>query len=48
MKGNTLFQGDIIAKEKKYTENFQKSSLPEPGSQFHSDLVAIIFGLREF
>jgi hypothetical protein len=34
MKWNTLLQGEIIAKEKKYTENLKKS-FPEPASQLH-------------
>jgi hypothetical protein len=33
-----LLQGEIIAKEYKYTENFLKSS-PEPANQIQSNLV---------
>jgi hypothetical protein len=45
MKGNTLAQGEIIAKEYKYTEIvFFKSSSPEPEGQFQSNLVQIILG----
>jgi hypothetical protein len=34
MKGNTLAQGEIIAKEEKYTLiNFKKST-PEPAARF--------------
>jgi hypothetical protein len=36
MKGNTLPQGEIIAKEYKYSENFKKYP-PEPGDQFQSN-----------
>jgi hypothetical protein len=43
IKGNSLFQGEIIAKEEKYTEIFLKSS-PEPAGQFHSNLVQNILG----
>jgi hypothetical protein len=39
MKGNPLLQGEIIEKEKKYTENFKNSSSPEPAGQFQSNLV---------
>jgi hypothetical protein len=33
MKGFALLQGEIIAKEYKYIENFLKSSSPEPAGQ---------------
>jgi hypothetical protein len=42
MKGNALLQGEIIAKKQKYTQNFQKSSSPDPLGQFQSNLVQII------
>jgi hypothetical protein len=41
-KGIALLQGEIVAKESKYTENFQKSSSPEPASQIQSNMVQII------
>jgi hypothetical protein len=34
-----ILQGEIITKEKKYTENFKKSSSPEPAAQFQSNLA---------
>jgi hypothetical protein len=34
MKVNTLHQGEIIAKNQKYTKNFLKSSSPEVAGQF--------------
>jgi hypothetical protein len=37
MKGIALLQGEIITKM--YTENFLKSSYPEPAGQFHSNLA---------
>jgi hypothetical protein len=43
MKGVALLQGEVIAKELKYTENFKKSS-PEPARQNQSNLVQIILG----
>jgi hypothetical protein len=43
MKGIAPVQGEIIAKELKYTENFEKSS-PEPAGQIQSNLVHIILG----
>jgi hypothetical protein len=48
MKGKALLQGEIIAKEKKYTENFLKSSSSEPAGQIQSNLVQIVLGCREF
>jgi hypothetical protein len=42
MKGIAFLQGEIIAKELKYTENLKKSSSPEPEGQFQSNLVQII------
>jgi hypothetical protein len=41
MKENTLLQGEIIARLKKYTEIFKKSS-PKPDSQFQTNLVLTI------
>jgi hypothetical protein len=44
MKRIAFLQGEIIAKEQKYTEIFQKSSSPEPAGQFQSNLEQIILG----
>jgi hypothetical protein len=44
MKEVTLLQGEIITKEKKYTENFYKFSSPEQADQIQSNLVQIILG----
>jgi hypothetical protein len=41
IKDITFLQGEIIAKEKKYTEIKKKSS-PEPVGQMQSNLVQII------
>jgi hypothetical protein len=41
MKGIAPLQGEITAKDYKYTENFKKSS-PEPAGQIQSNLVHII------
>jgi hypothetical protein len=43
-KEKALLQGEIIAKEYKYTENFEKSSSSEPAGQIESNLVQIILG----
>jgi hypothetical protein len=43
MKGNAVLQGEIIAKEQKYTEILKKSS-PETAGQIQSNLVQIIVG----
>jgi hypothetical protein len=42
MKGIALLQGEVIAKEKKYTDFFQKSSSAKPASQSQSNSVQII------
>jgi hypothetical protein len=42
MKGIAFLQGEIIAKELKYSEIFKKSFSPEPAGQFQSNLVQII------
>jgi hypothetical protein len=42
MKGIASLQGEIIAKELKYTENFKKSSSPEPAGQFLSNFVQLV------
>jgi hypothetical protein len=47
MKGIAPLQGEIIAKEYKCTDNFEKSSFPEPAGQFQSNFVQIILGYRE-
>jgi hypothetical protein len=39
MKGNIHAQGEILAEEYKYTENFKKSSSLELADQFQSYLV---------
>jgi hypothetical protein len=44
MKGNVIADGEIIAKEEKYTEFFFYKSPPEPAGQFQSNLVQIILG----
>jgi hypothetical protein len=44
MKGNALAEGEIIAKEEKYTDFFSYKSPPEPAGQFQSNLVQIILG----
>jgi hypothetical protein len=41
MKGIAPLQGEIIAKEQKYTE-LKKKSFPEPAGQIQSNLVQII------
>jgi hypothetical protein len=43
MKGIVRLQGEIIAKEYKYTDIFKKSS-PEPACQIQSNVVQIILG----
>jgi hypothetical protein len=40
MKGNHPLKGEIIAKGKKYTENFWKSSSPEPAGKYSNNLSA--------
>jgi hypothetical protein len=46
-EGDCLLQGEIIAKQYKYTEFFfkkKKASSPEPAGQIQSNLVQIIPG----
>jgi hypothetical protein len=43
MKRIALLQGEMIAKELKYTEIFKKSS-PEPAGQIQTNLVQFILG----
>jgi hypothetical protein len=43
MKKNSLLQGEIIAKEKKYTKKVLKSS-PEPAGQFNQTLYKLSLG----
>ena len=42
MTGIAALQGEIVAKEKKYTEIFLKSSCPESAGQNQSNLLQII------
>jgi hypothetical protein len=44
MKGIAPLQGEIIAKEQKYTEKIQKSFPPEPAGLNQSNFVQIILG----
>ena len=48
MKGNVVFQGEIIMKYQKDTAEIKKSSSPKPTGQFKPNLTQSILGLREF
>ena len=48
MKGPSFFQGEIIAKFRKYIDIFKKSSSPEQLGQFQPNLEQIILEWREF
>jgi hypothetical protein len=46
MEDNPFLQGEIIAKDEKYTEHFKNSS--EPASQFQSNLIQNNPRVKEF
>ena len=43
----TLFQGEIITKWRKYIDEIEKSSPPQPLGHFHTYLAQSIFGWKE-
>ena len=47
MVGSALFQGPIIKNERKYSDEFKKSSVSEGLGQFQQNLAKIILERRE-